>query len=188
MKLSAGTAARLAILVIGGVLFQITALSQITLFGASADLSPLIVASVGLLAGAEYGAVLGFSIGLMVDLTLLQTLGVSSLIYTAIGYFAGRYGEIHDPTDPVAPIVAGAGATFAATVGYSIIQLMLGVYAPVSTLLVREIMITVLLNTLLAIPVFITIRGILRPYLNKEVLPRKTKQTRGPKSGRIRMI
>ncbi len=177
MNLSANSIVKLALLVIGGVLLQITALSQLTFFGASADLSPLIVASVGLLAGAELGAVMGFSIGLMVDLTLLQTLGVSSLLYTAVGYFAGRYGEIHDPTDPMSPLVAGAGATLAATVGYSIVQMMLGVHAPVSALLVREIMITVLLNTLLAIPVFLAIRRLLRSNLKEEVLPRSSKHT-----------
>lgn len=185
MTLSVNLAARLGALIVGGVLLQITALSQLTFFGASADLSPLVVASVGLLAGAEYGAVVGFAVGLMVDLTLLQTLGVSSLLFTLIGYLAGRYGEVRDPTAPLAPLAAGAGATIAATAGYSIVQMMLGVNAPISALLVREIMVTVLLNTLLAIPVFLIVRRVLRSKLRKEVLPRKPRSAR---AGQIRPI
>ena len=52
------------------------------MFGVNADLSPLLVAFVGLLCGSTVGAVYGFATGLLVDLLLLQTLGLSSLIFT----------------------------------------------------------------------------------------------------------
>ncbi|HEX2015497.1 MAG TPA: hypothetical protein VGN69_02300, partial [Solirubrobacteraceae bacterium] len=79
------------------VIVQITAVSQISIFGVNADLSPLIVMGVGLLCGSVAGAVAGFGVGLFIDLALVQTLGVSSLIYVAVGYGAGRLGELRDP-------------------------------------------------------------------------------------------
>lgn len=178
MTFNGGTVAKLALLVVGGVLLQVTAISQLTILGASADLSPLIVVTIGMLAGAEYGAVLGFAVGFMVDMTLLQTLGFSSLIYTPIGYVAGRYGELRDPTATLVPLGAGAAATLAATVGYTAVQVMLGVDSPVSALLIREIAVTVALNTLLAVPVFLGIRRFLSPALREEVLPRRPRRAR----------
>ena len=62
------------------VIVQIAGVSQVSLLGVSADLSPLVVASVGLLCGSIAGAIFGFCMGLFVDTALLQTLGVSSLV------------------------------------------------------------------------------------------------------------
>ena len=44
------------------------------------------------------------------------------------------------------PILVGAAATAGATVGYSLMQFLLGVDAPVSLLLARQILATILLN------------------------------------------
>ena len=43
------------------------------------------------------GAITGFAVGLLVDLALVQTLGVTSLIFTLIGYWSGRLRELRDP-------------------------------------------------------------------------------------------
>ena len=106
---------RLAALGFLTVVVQIAAISQVTVFGVSADLSPLVVASVGLLAGSLPGAVFGFAVGLFVDLALVQTLGVSSLLLIAIGYWAGRLRELRDPAHGLVPLAVGAVATAVAT-------------------------------------------------------------------------
>jgi cell shape-determining protein MreD len=77
---------RLVLLALGTVVIQEAAVSQISIFGISADLTPLMVMSVGLLAGSLTGAVMGFATGLLVDTVLVQTLGITSLLYIAIGY------------------------------------------------------------------------------------------------------
>ena len=97
-----------------------------------ADLSPLLVASVGLLCGSIPGAAFGFCLGLFVDTALLQTLGVNSLVFTAVGYGAGRVRELRDPAHGLAPMAVGAAATAVATIGFSLLQFLLGVDAPVS--------------------------------------------------------
>ena len=94
MTYSPKAAGRLALLGLLGGILQLTTISQISILGVPADLSPLLVASVGFLCGSVWGAVFGFSLGLFVDTALLQTLGLNSLIFTAIGYGAGRVREL----------------------------------------------------------------------------------------------
>ena len=158
-------AGRLALLGLIGAIVQLTAVSQITVLGVPADLSPLIVACVGFLCGSIAGAAFGFSLGLFVDLALMQTLGVTSLVLTAVGYGAGRIRELRDPAHGLAPVAVGAAATAVAAVGFAVLQFLLGVEAPVSLMLVRQILITIVLNTLLALPVYALCRRALQPFL-----------------------
>jgi len=156
---------RIAVLAVVATIVEIAAVSQVSIFGVSADLSPLVVMSVGLLCGSLTGAVVGFGVGLLLDLTLVQTLGVSSLIYLGVGYWAGRVRELRDPQAALTPLVLGAAATAGATCGYAVIQFLLGVDAPVSLLLVRQIVTTIVVNTLIALPVFALVRRWLEPSL-----------------------
>jgi rod shape-determining protein MreD len=167
---------RLLILGVVAVIVQISAISQISLLGVSADITPLIVASVGLLAGSIPGAVMGFGMGLLVDTALVQTLGVSSLLMTGIGYAAGRYHEVRDPSNTLTPIAVGAAATVVAQVGFAMIQFLLGVDAPVSFLLLREILFTVAVNTVIALPVYALVRWIVAPALPED--PRRRRARR----------
>ena len=70
--------------------------------------------------------------------------------YVAIGYWAGRLLELRDPQGALVPFAVGAAATAVATIGYSLMEFLLGVDAPVSFLLVREILATILLNALIS--------------------------------------
>jgi rod shape-determining protein MreD len=156
---------RLALLGLLGGIVQLTTVSQISVFGVPADLSPLLVASVGFLCGSVAGSVFGFCLGLFVDTVLLQTLGVNSLVFTAVGYGAGRVRELRDPAHTLAPVIVGAAATAIAAVGFSLLQFLLGVEAPVSFDLLRQILMTIVLNTLLALPVYAICRRVLLPFL-----------------------
>jgi rod shape-determining protein MreD len=156
---------RLVLLAFATVVLQQAAISQISIFGVSADLTPLVVMSVGLLAGSMLGAITGFGIGLLVDMVFVQTLGVTSLLYIAIGYWSGRLRELRDPAHGLVPMALGAAATAFAGIGMTLIQFLLGVNAPVSLLLLQQIFITVLVNTLIALPVYAAVRRVLRPAL-----------------------
>ena len=165
MSDSAQMTLRLAILGLVAVIVQIAAVSQISIFGVSADLAPLVVMSAGLLAGSIPGALMGFGMGLLVDSALVETLGVSSLVYILIGYGAGRLRELRDPAHALTPVAVGAAATAIAALGFSVIQFLLGVDAPVSWLLVRDILVTIAVNTIIALPVYSVVRRVLRPLL-----------------------
>jgi rod shape-determining protein MreD len=157
----------LRLVVLGAVLsvLQIAAVSQLTIFGANADLLPLAVAAVGLLCGSMTGAIFGFAVGLFVDTALVQTMGLSSLVYVVAGYGAGRLRELRDPQAALVPMAVGAGATAVATVGYSVLQFLLGVDAPISLLLLRQVLVTIIVNTLVAYPVYALTRRVLLPAL-----------------------
>lgn len=147
------------------VVVQEAAVSQISVFGVTADLTPLVVVFVGLLAGSTAGAAMGFATGLFVDLVLVQTLGISSLLYIAIGYWAGRLRELRDPAHGLVPLAAGAAATAFAGLGMTVIQFLLGVDSPVSLLLLQQIFVTVLVNTLISLPVYAFVRRVIIPAL-----------------------
>jgi rod shape-determining protein MreD len=156
---------RLALLGLVTVIIQAAAVSQISIFGISADLTVLVVMSVGLLAGSIAGAIMGFATGLLVDMVLVQTLGVTSLLFLVIGYWSGRLRELRDPSHGLVPMALGAAATAFAGVGMAVIQFLLGVDAPVSWLLLEQIFIAVLVNTLLALPVYALVRRVIEPAL-----------------------
>lgn len=149
---------RVAVLAIVVVFVQISVVSEVPVFGVSIDLSPLLVAFIGLLCGSTMGAVTGFCVGLLIDLALTQTLGVTSLTFTIIGYWAGRLRELRDPQAALTPLFVGAAAATAAMVGYSIIEFLLGVDAPVSLELLREIVVGVLVDTAVALPFWAVVR------------------------------
>jgi rod shape-determining protein MreD len=165
VTLSSAAVGRLVLICLLGGILQLTAVSQMSVFGVPADLSPLLVASIGLLAGSIPGAVCGFCLGLFMDTALMQTLGVTSLVFTAVGYGAGRVRELRDPAHGLAPVAVGAAATAVAAIGFSLLQFLLGVEAPVSWLLARDILMTIVLNTLLALPVYALVRRALAPFL-----------------------
>jgi rod shape-determining protein MreD len=165
---------RLAALALLTVVIQEAGVSQISLFGVSADLTPLMVMSVGLLAGSMTGAVVGFATGLLVDTVLVQTLGITSLLYIAIGYWSGRLRELRDPAHGLVPLAAGAAATAVAGIGMTVIQFLLGVDSPVSLLLVQQIAVTILVNTLISLPVYALVRRIIQPTLPED--PRRRRR------------
>jgi rod shape-determining protein MreD len=161
-------ALRIAIVGFLAVVIQDAVVSQISLFGATADLTSLVVMSIGLLAGSMPGAVAGFGIGLFVDIVMFQTVGVTSLLFITIGYWSGRMRELRDPSHGLIPLAVGAIATGFAGVGMAVIQFLLGVDAPVSLLLIQQIILQVLVNCLLALPVYEVVRRFLYRALPRD--------------------
>lgn len=156
---------RIAVVAFFAVVIQETAISQISIFGVSADVTPLVVMSIGLLAGSMAGAIAGFAIGLFVDLVLFQTVGVTSLLFITVGYWSGRLRELRDPSHGLIPMAMGAVATLFTGVGMAVIQFLLGVDAPVSWLLIQQIVLQVLVNSLIALPVYEFVRRLLHRAL-----------------------
>jgi rod shape-determining protein MreD len=165
---------RLFVLALVAVIVQEAAVSQITVFGTTAEITVLVVMSVGLLAGSIPGAIMGFGTGLLVDIVLFQTLGVTSLLYITVGYWAGRLRELRDPAHGLVPMGMGAAATAFAGLGMALIQFLLGVDAPVSLLLLQQILVTVLVNTLISIPLYAVVRWVLRSAIPED--PRRRRR------------
>jgi len=174
-------ALRLSALAFIVVLFQIGVVSEVPVFGINAELCALLVAFVGLLCGSTVGAVCGFVVGLAIDLALVQTLGLTSLTFTLVGYWCGRLRELRDPQAALTPLLVGAGASALSLVGYSLMQFMLGVDAPVSFELLREIVLIVLVNTIVALPMWALTRRVLEGALPED--PRRRRRRRAYTTG-----
>jgi rod shape-determining protein MreD len=179
--LSASLLGRVAALAVVIVFLQIGVVSEVPVFGVNADLSPLVVAFAGLLCGSTLGAATGFAVGLLVDLALVQTLGVTSLIFTMIGYWSGRLRELRDPQAALTPLLVGAIASAASLVGYSLMEFMLGVDAPVSLELLRQIVLGVVVNSIVALPMWAIVRRVLEGALPED--PRRRRRRRAYTTG-----
>lgn len=166
--------ARLTGIGLFGVIVQTAFISQLPIAGANADLSPLLVMAVGLLCGSLAGGCFGFGVGLFADIVSLQTLGVSSLVLLGVGYGAGRLREARDPEGTLVPIAVGAAATLAFGIGFALLQFLLGVDAPVSWPLLRQLLATLVINALLALPVYALVRRSLQTALPED--PRRRRR------------
>lgn len=171
---------RCGLIAVAVVILQISGLGTARVLGGYVDLVPLAVAAVAIYAGSTSGAAMGFGTGLLLDLLVGQTMGVSSLILTAVGYGVGRYREVRDPAHGLMPIPVGAAATLAWVVSYAAVSFMLDIGATVSLVVFREMVATTLLGALFAMPVFAVSRRILRPVLLVDPLDLRRRR-RGPR-------
>jgi rod shape-determining protein MreD len=165
MILSVGAFVRTGVLLLLAVVLQVSFLSQLTVLDGHADLVVLTVAAIAYYAGSVSGCAAGFTAGLLLDLLSGATMGASSLVLTAVGYGVGRYREVRDPSHGLMPLAVGTVATAAWVVAFAAVSLMLDIGARVSPLVIRDMILTVLLNALLALPVFTGCRKLLRPSL-----------------------
>jgi rod shape-determining protein MreD len=165
VRLSPNSAIRLGLLVLLGVVLQISGFAQVRVLGASPDVTPLVVAAVALWGGSVPGAVTGFCVGLLLDLALGQNVGSSSLVLSAVGYGVGRYGEVRDPAHGLIAIPVGAAATLGYLVAFAAVSFMLELEASVSALILRDAIVTTALNAIIAVPFFGLVRRLVRPVL-----------------------
>jgi rod shape-determining protein MreD len=159
---------RIAAIVLIGVLLQLSFFSRVTIFETSPDVLPALVASLGLLGGGMVGAVAGFSIGLLVDGLLVESLGGSSLVLLSTGYLAGLFRERFEIASPLVPPLLCMGMTMLAEMGFAAVQLALGVDAPVSALVLRDILLKSIFAFFLGWPIYLCVRRALRPALVEE--------------------
>jgi rod shape-determining protein MreD len=183
VKLTPGTFIRTGLLVLLVVVLQLSGFSQMRMLGGYIDLIPLLVGAVAIYAGSVTGAIVGFCTGLLIDLALGQNVGATSLVLTTLGYGVGRYRDLRDPAHGLMPIPVAAAATFGYLVTVAAVSFMLEIGADVSGLVVREAIITLLLNVAVALPFFALVRRVLRPVLAVDPLARMRRRADPIESG-----
>jgi rod shape-determining protein MreD len=152
-------------------LVQVVIVSSIIISGGSPDLLLVVVVALGLLRGSIPGAVLGFAGGVVVDVVTLGTLGVTSLVLTLAGFWAGRYGETTGRGRRIAPVIAvGAITLLAGAFGY-VLQYLLDEEVVAQHALVTALAPAFVLNLILALPVYRLVRAIVGEELRSEPLP-----------------
>ena len=103
----------LAGVLVVAVLVQSTVLARLTLAGARPDLLVLAVVSVAVATDPTTGAVFGFVAGLVSDLLFDLPVGVSALVYTAVGFAVGTLRVYVTGHRPLAHLVLVAAASLA---------------------------------------------------------------------------
>jgi rod shape-determining protein MreD len=168
MILTPGMIARLAVLGALVAVAQLVCFSKMDIFGTSPDIALLVVISLGMLGGSLTGAVAGFSIGLLLDCLLFETLGAFALTLLAVGYVAGRYRETIGRPTRAAVVLLGGSLTLLGALVIAAIQIGTGIDANVSFLVVRDALIKTLIGAVLAIPVLWAVRLVVRSALVDE--------------------
>ncbi|MDX6605905.1 MAG: hypothetical protein QOD14_445 [Solirubrobacterales bacterium] len=168
MILTPGIIARLAVLGSIAAVAEVVCFSKMDVFGTSPDVVLLVVFSLGVLGGSLTGAVVGFSVGLLMDCLLLETLGGFALTLLSVGYVAGRYREtVGRPTRGAVALLGGSLTLLGALV-IAAIQIGTGVEANVSFLVVRDALVKSVIGAGLAIPVLLLVRLVVRSALVDE--------------------
>jgi rod shape-determining protein MreD len=169
--MSARASIRAVLLVFAAALFQTGLFTTLEIGGGSADILLVTVVCLGLLRGSVPGAVFGFFGGLIVDLLTLETLGVTSLVLTLAGFWAGRYAETTGRGTKLAPLLAVGVLTVLAGVFAFTLHYLLGEEVVARHALVTALLPAVALNLLLTLPVYALVRALVGERVEFERAP-----------------
>jgi rod shape-determining protein MreD len=119
--------AALAALVCAAVVCQTVVFRYVAIDGVVPDLALVVVVVAAIVRGSEFGALLGFGAGLLVDLAppADHVAGRWALALVVVGYLAGRVRQDARSSTLAAVIVVGA-ASFVGTSIYALSGLLLG--------------------------------------------------------------
>jgi rod shape-determining protein MreD len=157
--MSASALVRASAAVFVAALLQVVIVSSLVIGGGEPDLLLVAVVALGLLRGSIAGAFLGFFGGVLVDVITLGTMGISSLVLTLAGFWAGRYAETTGRDRAFAPLlVVGAMTVLAALFGL-VLHYMLGEEVVARHVLMTALLPALLANLLLAFPVHRLLRA-----------------------------
>ena len=169
--MSATSSLRALAAVFVAALLQVVIVSSLVIAGGAPDLLLVVVVALGLLRGSVPGAVLGFLGGLVVDVVTLGTLGVTSLILTLAGFWAGRYAETTGRDRRLAPVIAVGTITVLVGAFGFVLHYLLDEEVVAGHALVSALIPALVLNVALALPVHALVRAIVGETPRAEVAP-----------------
>jgi len=153
---------RLVVALVAATLLQTMVAPNIRILGANPDFALIVLVCVALLTGSEVGAAFGFLVGTSVAITLMEPLGLSAFVFVLVGYFAGRYAETADLSTSFAPLLSVFASTLLANVLFAMAQFLLAREVPLGFFVGRVLIPSLILNSLLAVPVYLLVRLWLR--------------------------
>lgn len=149
---------------LGAVLLQVSVMPYVNVADGIPDLIAPTVVVIAILRGSLVGAIVGFGMGLLVELTSpVGTMGVLALIYLVIGAWCGRYCSRGEASTLAAPLVLSVAAALFAQFGVMVFQLLLGTQMPATEFLGDVLLPTLALTALLSPPVLLVGRRLLGP-------------------------
>ena len=163
-------ALKAAVLVTLTAVVQIAFVNAFELAEGRADVLLLVLVGIALLRGPLFGAVAGFWAGLLVDTMTLGTLGLTSLLLTVGGYWAGRFGEATSShqNQRARILIAVTVLTIGVEMGSLVVHVFLGDAASFGTVVGRVLLPSLALNLALAIPAYWALRKLFPPAPRRE--------------------
>jgi rod shape-determining protein MreD len=145
--------ARVTIVLFVVLAVQNTLLDGIRVAGAHPDAMLLLPVAGGYVAGPDRGAGFGFAAGLLADLFLPTTFGLSALVGCILGYGTGLATRGLVRSSWWLPLIVSAGATAVGLSMYAILGAVLGEPGVLRTDLVPALVVAVPADLVLATPV-----------------------------------
>ena len=143
-----------AALLLAAAVLQVSVFSAFQVGDARPDVVLVLLVAIALLRGPVVGAVGGFWAGIVLDVALFETLGLTSLLLVLAGYWTGRFGDATTRASAHPPLVAVALATVGVGIGSALVHFMLGSGVPAGHLIVAVLIPGLALNLLLAYPLY----------------------------------
>jgi rod shape-determining protein MreD len=165
-----------------GVVLLLAALVQVSIAGwievaeGHPDVVLVVLVAVALLRGPIIGAMAGFWAGIVLDTASLETFGLTSLLLTLAGYWAGRFGDVTTRASAHPPLIAVALATLGVAFGSAVLHFMLGESISAGHFFAAVLLPTLALNMLLAYPLY---------GLCRRLFPTPTRVRRGEVSAAV---
>lgn len=153
-------AAKAGVLLFVAAVVQVSIMNSVTILGGTPDLLLTTLVAVALLRGSVIGAAGGFFAGLVIDTATLETMGVTALLLTLAGYWVGRYGETTG-RGRHAPLLSVGAVTILYSIAALLLRFMLGESDSARVVLLDALPPSLLLNLLIAIPVYLFCRWVM---------------------------
>jgi rod shape-determining protein MreD len=163
-------AARLGLVLVVLLTLQTTWLADLRPLGEPGDLLLLLAIAAGMAGGPQRGAFVGFLAGMAIDLVLLTPLGLSALAYLAVGYVVGA---VHDGvlrSAPWIPLLVTFVATALGIIFFVMLGQLVGQHFRVPNL-PRIVLVTSVMNTVLAFPALFLARWIEKAAPDRMLTP-----------------
>jgi rod shape-determining protein MreD len=140
---------------------QVGILQQVLVSGAHPDTFLLVAICAGLVAGPQYGAIVGFVTGLVADLFVMTPFGLSSLCYVLVAFAVGHLAGLPGGR---APFTFRVVAAFVASIGGSLLygglSVLVGQPHLAGNQLVNVVIVVSVANAVLAIPTVALMRWV----------------------------
>ena len=158
-------AALMTLVIITAVLLQTSLFPHLALAGFRPDLIALLTVGFALEDGPGSGMRVGFAGGILADLLVNHSaVGLSALVYVALGYGVGVARPYLAPESVTAPLIAALLSGIVGDGGFGLLSRLLGDETYGLTFIAESALLVALYNTLLAPVVFAVVRRLSRTF------------------------
>ncbi|MEI6700333.1 MAG: rod shape-determining protein MreD [Actinomycetota bacterium] len=150
---------RIGLVVSSLLALQLVLFNELSLGSVHPDLVWTLPLAAGLLGGARFGALFGFGVGLLFDLSLPTPFGLTALVCCLVGAVMGKLAErgMDAQVGPMIPVFAALSSA-GALLAYPLLAIVIGNRDLMRAPLLAIVAVVAFTNALLAVPVVSMLR------------------------------